>query len=443
ALYAFQALQCIPDDETALEAVMRRSGVVAEGLVNISGVVNLDLGGFLEGLRQIQKTIVDTVEIAKTAYEGARSLIESGQDVLAAIREGARTGSKRTWYPAIIGANAMVREGRLADFKTVVLNAACRKSPEFQWGICQLLGEIALDPTWNSTARQEAVGLLVELYSNDLAWGRDASVKSWMLTILHAASACADLKLKAQGIAQADAVRFDKSYPLLSRFAHPQAWPLLCQVQKIPRVECDLHRLRTVRLQEYRQNVYIPPLAKDGLQASDKVALPLMRKVERFLESDQQVFLILGDSGAGKSTFNRHLEYRLWNEYKQDGRVPLFVNLPAIDRPDQDLIAKQLRIHNFSNRQIQEVKLHREIILICDGYDETQLKINIHHSNQFNRKGQPNTKMIISCRSTYIGSDYRNLFQPQQSDRYSTTAADMYTEAVIVPFSSDQVEDYV
>ncbi|KAF9272748.1 hypothetical protein BGZ68_002123, partial [Mortierella alpina] len=87
ALYAFQALQCIPDDETALQAVMRRSGVVAEGLVNISGVVNLDLGGFLEGLGQIQKTIVETIGIAKTVYEGARSLIENGQDMLAAIRE--------------------------------------------------------------------------------------------------------------------------------------------------------------------------------------------------------------------------------------------------------------------------------------------------------------------------------------------------------------------
>ncbi|KAF9273678.1 hypothetical protein BGZ68_001316, partial [Mortierella alpina] len=43
ASYAYQALQYIPDDETALQAVMRRSRVVAEGLVNISGVVSLDL----------------------------------------------------------------------------------------------------------------------------------------------------------------------------------------------------------------------------------------------------------------------------------------------------------------------------------------------------------------------------------------------------------------
>ncbi|KAF9280053.1 hypothetical protein BGZ68_007529, partial [Mortierella alpina] len=72
ASHAYQALQFVPDNETALQAVMRRSGVVAEGLINISGVVNLDLGGFLEGIGQIQKTIVDTIGIAKAAYEGAR-----------------------------------------------------------------------------------------------------------------------------------------------------------------------------------------------------------------------------------------------------------------------------------------------------------------------------------------------------------------------------------
>ncbi|KAG0343928.1 hypothetical protein BG005_002117, partial [Podila minutissima] len=449
ASYAFQALQYIPDDETVLQAVMRHSGVVAEGLINISGVVNLNLSGFLEGLGQVQKTVVETIGIAKSAYEGVRSLIESGQDVFQAIKEGVSSGNKRAWYPAIIGADALVREGRLADFKAVVLEAPCRQSHEFQWGICQLLGEIALDPIWEIATRQQAVDFLVELYTNDPDWGQDASVKTWILTILRLVSDGADLVIKRsptflqQYTDKAGAAKFAKPYPLRSRLPLPAVSLLLARVQEIPYVEHDLHKLKARRLQEYSQAVYIPPQAKANLQASDKNTSPLMEKVKQFLDSDQQVFLVLGDSGAGKSTFNRYLEHKLWKEYKQGGRIPLFINLPAVTESYKDIIAQQLRIHKFSEAKIKEIEEHRRMILICDGYDETQLKVNLHAANMLNQKEQADTRMIISCRSTYLGKEYRDLFEPQPSDWYTVTATNLYTEAVIVPFSSNQIEDYV
>ncbi|KAF9983531.1 hypothetical protein BGZ75_005003 [Mortierella antarctica] len=46
APYAFQALQCVPDDETVLQEVMRHSKVVAESLFSIAGVFSLNLMGF-------------------------------------------------------------------------------------------------------------------------------------------------------------------------------------------------------------------------------------------------------------------------------------------------------------------------------------------------------------------------------------------------------------
>ncbi|KAF9280265.1 hypothetical protein BGZ68_007339 [Mortierella alpina] len=111
ASYAFQALQYVPNNETVLQAVMRHSGVVAEGLIGISGVLNLNLSGFLEGLGQLQKTVVDTMGIVKSAAEGARSLVDSGKGVFEAIKQGVSSANKRPWYPAVIGANALVREG--------------------------------------------------------------------------------------------------------------------------------------------------------------------------------------------------------------------------------------------------------------------------------------------------------------------------------------------
>jgi predicted ATPase len=68
-----------------------------------------------------------------------------------------------------------------------------------------------------------------------------------------------------------------------------------------------------------------------------------MEKVKEFLGSDQKVFLLLGDPGAGKSTFSRALDHELWSAHKKDGDIPLHINLPAIDKPEHDMIAKQLR----------------------------------------------------------------------------------------------------
>ncbi|KAG0310100.1 hypothetical protein BGZ97_012804, partial [Linnemannia gamsii] len=208
-------------------------------------------------------------------------------------------------------------------------------------------------------------------------------------------------------------------------------------------VENSLKALRVRRLEEYDQLVYIPPMAKANLQAKDNNLFPLMAKVQEFLNSDRHVMLILGDSGAGKSTFNRHLEHHLWTNYDKDDAIPLFINLPAIDRPDQDMITKQLQVHGFSDDQILEMKIHCQFILICDGYDESQLTANLHQTNRLNQRGQWRAKMIISCRTQFLGPVYVERFVPQPTDRYAKVRSDFFQEAIIVPFSKEQVEDYV
>ncbi|KAG0270297.1 WD_REPEATS_REGION domain-containing protein, partial [Linnemannia exigua] len=205
----------------------------------------------------------------------------------------------------------------------------------------------------------------------------------------------------------------------------------------------ELDKFRMQRMEESRQRIYIPPMAKANLQARDDALFPLMEKTLEFLTGDQQVFLVLGDSGAGKSTFNLELERTLWKDYKEEGPIPLYINLPYIHNPAQDLIEKQLQHYDFTAEQIQEMKYHRQFVLICDGYDECQLTVNIYNTNRLNQEGQWRAKMIVSCRSQFLGSIYLDRFAPQLGAHDQRSLLDLFDEAVIAPFSTQQVEEYV
>ncbi|KAG9061300.1 hypothetical protein KI688_007638 [Linnemannia hyalina] len=450
ACYAFQALQYVPDDETVLQAVLRQSIGVASGLVKISAVMKLDVGAVLEGLDKLQEAIGSTVEIAGTLYEGFCSLMESGRGVFDSLKEGYGSGKKRPWYAAVRAAHALAHSGQLHDLNRLICMAPCRRDPLFQWGICQLLGEIASDDIWDSPVRQQAVELLGDLFQNDPLWGEDESVRTWMLNISGQLGAVDDAAVSSSAIALVKELQQDQPattklpYPLRNRLPLPTSSPTLVKVQKIPPLEYDLHRLRMLRLKQSHQDVYIPPMAKPSLKAKDEDIFLLMEKMQEFLAGERQVMLVLGDSGAGKSTFNRHFEHRLWTDYKPGDPIPLFINLPSIDRPDQDLVTKQLRFHGFSDDQIMEIKQHRQLILICDGYDESQQLVNLHRTNSLNQPGQWNTKMVISCRTQFLGPEYHSRFMPQsEGGHYDRPAPHLFQEAVITPFSKAQIENYV
>jgi len=231
-------------------------------------------------------------------------------------------------------------------------------------------------------------------------------------------------------------------YPVkipLSEFASPS---LLDRAQGKLDVGGMVRQLKEQRIKSRGKTVYIPPQAKSSLQATGVSKFPLMKKVKEFLKGDQKVFLLLGDSGAGKSRFSYELEHDLWHKYKKKtDRIPLHINLPAIDKPEQDMITKQLRKAGFTESQIHEMKKKRKLILICDGYDECQVTQNLYMSNRLNQEGEWDTQMIIGCRIECLGTDYRDRFQP--GDRNKRSDSPLFQEAVIMPFASDQIHSYI
>lgn len=457
ACYAFQALQYVPEDETVLETFLRHSTGLVDALIKISGLVQLNFGGLLEGLKEGQKVIAEVASTVKSAFEGVLSLFESGRGVVDSVREGLGAGHKRLWYLAVRGAAVLVREGRLVELNKLILEAPCRRNPLFQMGICQLLGEIAEDEAWEVVTRKQAVEFIGELYQSDQDWGLDESVKQWMWTILCRISRVHDKAVRDHAFTLVCKFRADgytklsNESPLRSRITPPQYYPLLSRVQNIPDVEADLRRVADAQLSyhwDHRLSVYIPPQAKGNVNAADSDHSPLMEEVKAFLKSERQVLLIRGDSGAGKTTFNHKLAYDLWKDYIAGGlggSIPLFINLPELKKLDEDMITEVLKSssYRFNDTQIKELEQYREFILVCDGYDERQLDVNLHTTNCLNQPGHWKAKLIVSCRSQYLKKTYLYNFQPNPSGRPLRSSSELYQEAVIIPFTEDQIEAYV
>ncbi|KAG0000433.1 hypothetical protein BGZ65_004376, partial [Modicella reniformis] len=450
AVYAYQALLCVPDDETLWQATLRRTGKVIKGGTDlVSAFSKLDFNGFIDGLENIQQGLPRTKEVAQFV-QGVSTLAKSGQSFMESLNEGLSFQCKCAWYTALRVADAWIRKGQFRSFKKLVCVAPCRLDPAFQWGVCQRLGEIAANSTWDAHTRENAVLFLRQMYRKTTVLSKQLSVNEWILDILKQLSSLSKGSCKAvetllqelkssneEDQTQESGENYSTSYPLKVALPALGSPSLLDRVQSKPDVEANMCHLRKQRVKERGDVVYIQPQAKTGLQASDVQRFALMEKVKEFLNSDQKVFLLLGDSGAGKSTFNKALECELWKSYKKNiGVIPLHINLPAIEKPEQDMVAKQLRKVEFTEPEIRELKVHRKFILICDGYDESQQTHNLYESNRLNQSGEWKVHMVISCRIEYLGDDYRHRFKP--GDRNERSDSNLFQEAVITPFSSDQ-----
>jgi WD40 repeat protein len=455
--YALQCLMHIPHDKIHREFVLRHTGNIATGLLGAASVCNLDVIGFLNGFKG---ATVSSLEVGSEVVCDAQAISETEDEALAIVKRGIFSGGRELWYPALREAQEHVWNGRLADFNHLVAEAPCRYDVEFQWGVCQLLGGIAVDPQWNTVTRQGAINFLAELYRDDTFRIPDEDVDSCILNTLRQVAGLPDVSISSHvetllqdleedgNIGKQILYRYVLSgplnfYPLAIRLPTPASSPLLDRVQAFSDIDYHLHRLRAQRLEEPENTLYIPPQGKPTFRSSDKDSFPLMEKVLEFLASPGQVLLLLGDSGAGKSTFNLELENTLWKAYTPNKPIPLHINLPTIDNPAKDLIEKQLRYHNFSEDQIRELKQHRHFIVICDGYDESRLTRNLYTTNQFNKPGQWKAKVLISCRSQYLGPDYRARFQPTVERYGHGTTTDRLQEVIIASFSKAQIELYV
>ncbi|KAG0232993.1 hypothetical protein BGX31_004984, partial [Mortierella sp. GBA43] len=455
AAYTYQAILCAPGDVKPWQAATPHTDNATKG------VTVLDINDFLGRLSDIQQGEpgLPVSMIPKNAYGGATSLSTSGQSFLNCLRDGYSFDRKCAWYTALRGADTMIRKGHFTSLRRLICEAPCRLHSAFQWGICQRLGEVAANPMWDSETRRDAIEFLGEIYRNDATWGTQPTVKQHILNTLMKLTA-----ISRDEISFAEALMLElegsgdvKKRAFYSRVCQDEgptshilgvslpalgSPSLLDRVQNTMDAERHIRPLRTKRMKKTEKAVYIPLQAQADLQAPDSTRHLLMDTVKDFLVSKKEVLLLLGDPGSGKSAFCRELEYELWQIYKRRiGAIPLHIYLPTIDKPEHDMVTKQLRKAEFTEPQIQELKMTRKFILICDGYDEINQTHNLYTSNRLNQPGGWNAKMVISCRTECLGADYRDRFQP--GDNNNQSEPKKLQEAVIAPFSSDQVRSYI
>ncbi|KAI7818957.1 hypothetical protein BC939DRAFT_506177 [Gamsiella multidivaricata] len=416
---------------------------------------DLWVSGPTVGLKDIEAAVEETVDIVKAGVEDFNAMIENGQELAECLKDAFGSKQKGLWYISLRGAQELVRRGQLADLNTLVREAPSHQGYMFQWGICQLLGDIAVDPTWDVTTRGQAIKFLGELFATTSL----GNVRQWILTILnHIATArvlnpsldvAVEEAIKTQASATIQSLdkksgeeAFPFPYLLGQRLPQPIVSALLKRVNKTADLEPKLLKAQSETC-EGSFGIYIPLMSKVSLQDSAEKLDPLEDRVTSFLNDKKEIMLILGNSGAGKLTYNRQLERKLWDKYQPGGAIPLFIDLKAMGKLDESNIVKRtLTLYGFTDVEIQELKEHRRVILICDGYDECRQWVHLH--SRIKDERWKSFQIVVTCRTQYLTPTYRNYFVPRPAANQSASeASSLFEEAVIVPFKSDQIENFI
>ncbi|KAF9082624.1 hypothetical protein BGX27_004444, partial [Mortierella sp. AM989] len=138
AAYASQALLYIPDDESDRQEAFRKVGDIIKGISGVTKAVKaFDIAGMLDGLGTISNVFDNaykTVGVIASKYKNGKDLLESGQNLLEALKQGFSFKKKAAWYPALRALDALIRNGQFHDFEKLVRQAVCNRDPAFQWG---------------------------------------------------------------------------------------------------------------------------------------------------------------------------------------------------------------------------------------------------------------------------------------------------------------------
>ena len=434
AAYAKQALVRVPDDESKLRFFLRHGTALVQGFASLYKVISdQDIAALL------------------SAYTNFKDALDFQQ-------------GKKQWY-GDVRILKFLRAKELFNSFTTVLEKEIKETakPQFVGNILVLLFDVVTH-SQNENHRKWAYKQMSTLFLDDKRWGDSKKLKKEILgKMLECASlpdqTFSDYAKNILGSLEANATTKTQKGILFSDLpdnlneivvkkhyhAEEPSTTLITAAQRSQYLSLNqkLEQLKEKVLQDNYLTkelaAYIPVMASRSLFDPKEKPFDLDQAIITFLNSSNPIFLLLGESGGGKSTYLRFLERKLWQNWSETKPIPLFINLPALRTPFHEAINEALKTLGFTEAECKELKAKYRFLFLLDGYDELKSHRNFYVSNRLQEwKGQ----VIISCRSQYLLGDqssYQNFFLPQAISLIETPTLD---EAAVTPFTSKQVEAY-
>jgi hypothetical protein len=184
-------------------------------------------------------------------------------------------------------------------------------------------------------------------------------------------------------------------------------------------------------------STYIP--VQGAYRIQDQNQFDLETEIHTFLSGEKTLLLLLGSAGGGKSTFNRYMERKLWDAYQPGDSIPLFIPLPSLRDPVNNLFNEVLEGYGFTSKEIEFLQKNYRFTLILDGYDEMNKLVNLYVRNHLQNW---KAKIIIACRTQYLTRvpSYTGYFLPAAGERPNRQ---LFREMTVVPFSDEQISSYI
>lgn len=187
---------------------------------------------------------------------------------------------------------------------------------------------------------------------------------------------------------------------------------------------------------------YISSDVKDNLQLPKRKAL--QQEVLNFINGDQTVLALLGDSGSGKSSFTYYLEDLLLKSFRHLGFIPVRIECKNFTTSTiKEAIKTTLKNdYPLNDSQIAELQRNNKFIFLIDGYDE--LKGGNNFPNLYDSMGLShwNAKTIITCRTQFFTSQVR-LHQHFIPTLANNRLKAKYQELYLLPFTPEQINNYI
>ncbi|MEM7496074.1 MAG: NACHT domain-containing protein, partial [Myxococcota bacterium] len=161
------------------------------------------------------------------------------------------------------------------------------------------------------------------------------------------------------------------------------------------------------------EHLYVPPKAK--LSPLSPADFDLREETDKFLDSDDKVFLVLSDQGgSGKSVFVQLLERLLWTDL-EDGEsewVPVYIPLNTLKDP-ANLVEEVLKDERRIGLNKLDTLRKAKVLFILDGFDEIAKDkwVNVIAKNGLQNWRE--SKVIITSRDEELTfSDHAEYFSP-------------------------------